>query len=146
MDSFEPTLKPPHLTWMKWYNRQPFHEAAHSASRPEINRCRTTIVWNTLGTKGLRNERWVRPALGHKRFVSFRESSGKLPVASGNFTCFLSSKDELVGRACIGQGSDSQGQVIQKYVPPTLKERKPLSSYRESEFDETWNCCINGIV
>jgi hypothetical protein len=61
--------------------------------------------------------------------------------ASGSFRefhlFFLSSEDELVGWACIGQGNDSQGQVIQKYVPPTLQERKPLSSYRESEFDET---------
>ena len=47
--------------------------------------------------------------------------------ASGSFRkfdlFFGGSEDESVGRACIGQDSDSQGQVIQKYVPPTLKER-----------------------
>ena len=32
-------------------------------------------------------------ALGHKSLVSFREPSGKLPVASGNLTwCFVAGK------------------------------------------------------
>ena len=46
---------------------------------------------NQHGWKQDQTETESKAALGHKFLVSFREPSGKLPVASGQFGMFVSS-------------------------------------------------------